>query len=264
MRDGWIEIRIVTPIVTSTRLPRTELALLEFPGVKVTQVSIAAGPASIESEFEIVLAAPDTVARAIEAEREGADAVIIDCMGDPALRAAREAVRIPVVGPAQASMHVAALLGQRFGVINTSTRVRAMFENSAALAGLGSKLVSIRSVEIPVLELEQDLSDTQRRLVGQALAAVENDGAEVIIFGCTGLLGCADAVRDGLKSRGYDVPVIDPIPNAVAVAAGLVRTRLTHSLLTYPTPPRKQITGYERVPQPGAVGAASDVSRAAE
>lgn len=243
-----IQIRIVTPIVTSTRLPQEELRLLEFPGVTVTQASIEAGPASIESEFEIVLAAPDTVARTIEAERDGADAVIIDCMGDPAIRAAREAVRIPVIGPAQASMHVAALIGQRFGVINTSTRVRAMLENSAALAGLSSKLVSIRSVEIPVLELEQDIARTQARLIEQAVAAVETDGAEVIIFGCTGLLGCANAVRLGLQAKGYDVPVIDPIPNAVAMAAALVRAGLTHSLLTYPTPPQKLVVGFDRMP----------------
>lgn len=256
MRSGSIDIRIITPIVTTSRLPREELALLEFPGVTVSHVSLAAGPASIESEYEVVMAAPDTVARAVEAERDGADAIIIDCMGDPALRAAREAVRIPVVGPAQASMHVAALLGQRFGVINTSRSVRAMLENSAALAGLSSKLVSIRSVDIPVLELENDMARTAERLTDQAIQAVETDGAEVIIFGCTGMLGCAEAVRNGLLARGHDVPVIDPIPNAVVLAAGLVRAGLTHSLLTYPTPPEKRIVGYDRLSRPGPAAAA--------
>lgn len=255
MRDGMIEVRVVTPIVTSTRLPKEERSLLEFPGLTVTQVSIAAGPASIESEYEVVLAAPETVKRAVEAEREGADAVVIDCMADPALRAAREAVRIPVVGPAQTSMHVAAMLGQRFAVLNTSTRVRGMFENNAALAGATSKMVSIRSVEIPVLELEQDTGRTHALLLREAIAAVEEDGAEAIIFGCTGMLGCAEAVRIGLLNKGYDVPVIDPIPNAVAFAAGLVRTGLTHSALSYPRPPRKKITGYDFL-SPGSAQAA--------
>ena len=44
--------------------------------------------------------------------------------------------------------------------------------------------------------------------VEEAVKAVEDDGAEAIIFGCTGLLGCAEAVRKGLLAKGIDVPVI--------------------------------------------------------
>ncbi|MCP4321048.1 MAG: hydrogenase expression protein HupH, partial [Alteromonadales bacterium] len=43
----------------------------------------------------------DTIKQAIKAERAGADAIIIDCMGDPGLNACREAVSIPVIGPCQ-------------------------------------------------------------------------------------------------------------------------------------------------------------------
>ena len=43
------------------------------------------------------------------AEAEGMDAVIIDCMADPGLDPARELASIPIIGPAQAAMHLAAL-----------------------------------------------------------------------------------------------------------------------------------------------------------
>jgi hypothetical protein len=74
--------------------------------------------------------------------------------------------------------------------------------------------------------------------MSSAVKAVEQDGAEAIIFGCTGLLGCADAVRQGLLPRGIDVPVIDPIPTAVSVAAAIARVGLAPSKLTYPMPPQ--------------------------
>ncbi|MGO8141101.1 hypothetical protein AB9F34_34440, partial [Rhizobium leguminosarum] len=52
----------------------------------------------------------------------------------------------------------------------------------------------------------------------------EEDGAEALVFGCTGLMGCAFALREGLLAHGIDVPFIDPIPAAVSFAAALVRS----------------------------------------
>ncbi|WP_029076208.1 aspartate/glutamate racemase family protein [Kaistia adipata] len=240
----FIDVRVLSPITTKGFRKPDELAALGYPGVKVSHSQIDTGPGSIESEFEIAMSVPGTVEKAIEAEREGADAIIIDCMGDPGLRAAREVVSIPVLGPAETAMHVAAMLGHRFSVVTVLRRLRAQFENAAAVYGLSTKLASVRHVDIPVLELEDDLVSTRARLVEQAVIAVEQDGAEAIIFGCTGLMGCAGAVREGLLAKGIDIPVIDPIPTAVSVAAALARAGLSQSKLTYPMPPKKELVGY--------------------
>ena len=82
-------------------------------------------------------------------------------------------------------------------------------------------------------------------LTEQALLAIEEDGADAIIFGCTGMLGCAEAVREGLLAKGYDVPVIDPVPYAIGLAATLVEAGLSHSRITYPAPPPKPVVGYD-------------------
>lgn len=218
---------------------------LDAPGLVVSGSQIDRGPGSIESEYEAAMSVPDTVLRIIEAEREGVDAVIIDCMGDPGLRAARETVRIPVLGPCQTAMHVAAMLGHRFSVVTVLRRLRASFENAAALHGLSGRMASCRAVDIPVLDLEVDMAATRAALVAEAARAVEDDGAEAVIFGCTGLLGCAGAVREGLLARGIDIPVVDPIPTAVNIAAALVRSGLTQSQLTFPLPPEKPMPGFE-------------------
>ncbi|ALN75034.1 aspartate/glutamate racemase family protein [Aureimonas sp. AU20] len=245
MHDRSVHVRVVSPITTRGFRRVEDLEALGYPGLVVSGSQIDFGPGSIESEFETAVCAPDTIRKIVEAEREGVDAVVIDCMADPALRAAREAVRIPVVGPSQAAMHIAAMLGHRFSVITVMRRLRAQFENAAAVHGLASRMTSVRHVDIPVLALEDDLDATKRLLVEQARLAVEIDGAEAVIFGCTGLLGCASAVRDGLLSHGIDIPVVDPIPNAVNVAAALVRSGLTQSALTYPPPPEKELLGFE-------------------
>ena len=238
-------VRVVTPITSRGFRDASQFEGILGEDDLVSHVEIDRGPASIECEFDEMLSVPDTVARIIEAERDGADAVVIDCMGDPGLKPARECVRIPVLGPCETSMNLACMLGNRYSVISVLKRMRGQFENQAKLFGAWEKFASVRAVDIPVLELERDLEGTRQALTEQALLAVENDGADVIIFGCTGMLGCAGAVRDGLLARGYDVPVIDPVPTTVRVAVALVASGLSHSKLAFELPPDKPVTGYD-------------------
>ena len=145
-------------------------------------------------------------------------------------------------------MHVASMLGHSFSVVTVLKRLRPQFEHQAQIYGVRGKLASVRSVSIPVLELEQDLERTRAALAEEAVRAVEDDGADAIVFGCTGMLGCAEAVRRGLLAKGYDVPVIDPVPWAITMAAGLVDAGLSHSKITYEQPPAKPVVGYDALP----------------
>lgn len=240
-----MHVRVVTPITTRGFRRLSDFDDLQGPSLKVDMVEIDTGPASIECELDEALAVPDTVAKIVEAEREGIHATIIDCMGDPGLKPARECVSIPVLGPCETAMHLASMLGHGFSVVTVLERIRPMIENQAKVYGVPDKLKSVRAVDIPVLDLEEDQTRVERVLTEQALIAVERDHADAIIFGCTGMLGCAAAVRRGLLAAGYNVPVIDPVPAAINVAAALLASDLSHSKTTYATPPRKSIVGYD-------------------
>ena len=74
---------------------------------------------------------------------------------------------------------------------------------------------------------------------------MDSDGADVIILGCTGFLGCADKIRQHLVAAKHDVPVIDPIPATFCMAEALVRSGLYHSKKTYPYFREKTFIGYE-------------------
>lgn len=243
-----VHVRLITPITTLGFRNEESLASIGGPGLRISLAQIEQGPASIESAYETAFAEPATILKIIEAEREGVDAVVIDCMADPGLAGAREAVSIPVLGPSQTSMHLAAMLGHTFSVLTVLPRLRPQFETLAAVYGLKGKLASVRAVDIPVLELEDDIVATQAKLVSVAEAAIHEDGAHAIVFGCTGLMGCAAAVRSGLLSRGLDVPVIDPIPATMRLAGAIVDSGLGHSKLTSPMPPNKAMPGYAGAP----------------
>jgi allantoin racemase len=81
-------------------------------------------------------------------------------------------------------------------------------------------------------------------VIEESAKAVREDGAHVIVPGCTEMIGMTWAVQEGLAERGREVPVIDPPAVAVKLAEGLVDLGLAHSKRTYPPPPDKEIVGY--------------------
>jgi allantoin racemase len=241
-----LKICVIGPVVLSGPPPGTveEYTRAAPPGCQVEVVFLDRGPASIESEYEEVLAAPDVVAKARQAEEWGADAIVVSCMLDPGVAAAREQVSVPVLGPAQVSMHVAAMLGPSFSIVTVLDRLLPPLRRLTHLYGLSDRLASIRAIEVPVLDLRHNADRVVEALVSESIQALQTDDAYVVILGCTALSGMGKAVQAELCRRGYDVPIVDPTLTAIKVAAALVDVGLSHSKLAYPVPPKKLVTGY--------------------
>ena len=55
-----------------------------------------------------------------------------------------------------------------------------------------------------------------------AAAAIEEDGAEVITFGCSGTFWLQPFVKEGLLELGWDVPVLEGYSTAIAQAKLMV------------------------------------------
>ena len=238
-RPDPVRITVIDPVVLDARQPLTPVP--EVDGVVVQRRSLAFGTASIESRWDDAFAAPGIIAAATRAEADGADAIVINCMDDPGLDAAREVVRIPVVAPALASMHLALCLAGRFSILTTAAEdipvVRELVEHHRLERGLAS----IRAIGLPVQVLHDDAEATFARLMEAARAAVVEDGAEALIAGCTLLSGATERLSDELQRAGTRVPVIDPLAAALHLAATLVRLGISHSSIGYPTPDAKDI-----------------------
>lgn len=239
-----LDIRLITPVTTRGIRDLAEIAHLETADLGFSHSMIDIGPPSIESEVDDALAVPGTLAKALQAEREGVDAIVLDCMADPGLKPVRELVKVPVLGPSETSMHLAAMLGHRFSIVTVLESVRPMLGNLARAYGVADRLASLEVVDIPVLELHARLEEVQEALAEKALQAIRNHHADVVILGCTGFLGCADRISRRLLAEGYDIPVIDPIPATVLMAAGVARAGLRHSKKAYATPAMKPLVGF--------------------
>jgi allantoin racemase len=136
----------------------------------------------------------------LKAEEMGFDGVCISCFLDPALSEAKQLLKIPVTGIAEASMYLASLMGSKFAVITKDEKFVAPMVVQISRYGLEAKAIKHNPVRILTMPEEQ-LSVIEQAIFNGAAAdytpLVENfsevgrgcieDGAEVLIMGC-GLL----------------------------------------------------------------------------
>lgn len=178
-------------------------------GTSVEVVSLTLpGPINhIEYRAYEVMAFPDIVRLAHEAGQRGVDAVVIGCFYDTALAAAREVSGAAIVtAPCIAAVQTVEALADRFSVLVTRKKcIGHMVENVRAY-GAEHKLASMRSLDIGVAQLQADPKITERRIEEEARRAIDEDGAEAIVLGCTVEFGFAEEVQKRLG-----VPVIDAI-----------------------------------------------------
>ena len=195
--------------------------------VQLVVVNIPHGPDSMESAYDEAIAAPYILQQVVSAETEGCDAVVIDCAADPALRAAREISELPVVSAGEASYHAAMMVAGKFSVITVLPTTANEISDHLKMYGFSSLVASVRSANVPVLALE-DEQEAEKHLYAAARKAIDEDGAQAIVLGCTGMM----AMRDSLEKR-LGVPVIEPYSAAIQFAASLVRMKLRQSRLSY-------------------------------
>lgn len=231
---------------------RRREALLQkwaFAGTSVSVVDVPESVSSIESAYEELLAAAASIETIRKLEKEGADAVIIGCFGDPGMEAARELVTMPVVGPGEASLLLAAHLCHRMSVISVFQTLEATHRNQAYKAGVLDKLASVRGINVPVLELMSNPDATFGRIVEVGRRAIEEDGAEALVFGCMTMsfLGVAPKLSDALG-----VPVINAAQAALKAAESTVSLGLSHSKRAFATPPKFRAEVQPVAPPPGA------------
>lgn len=239
--DARLRIRVITPITTRELLAECEqeYALVAGARTDLSHVFLDDGPAAIESEYDEAMALPDLMRKVQQAERDGMQAIIINCASDPGLDAARELASVPVIGVAQAAFSLATQLAQRFSVVAILERDRPDLDRLFRLYGVLDRVASVRVMDMPVLELARQRDRAIEAMADAALEALRQDHAEAITFDCTGLSGIVPQIRQRLVAAGFDVPVINPVAAAVKLAESLVELGLCHSKLTYPDPPAR-------------------------
>ncbi len=200
------------------------------PDTQLAMVCPQNSGVELNSALDVVLAAPEIVQLATDGQNAGFDAVVLYCFSDPVIDACREALRIPVIGGAQASCLAALNVCRSFCVI-LADEAR-LPEKKLFLRTLGvspERIGQIAAVNLNGISPWADRETTFKKLLACGQKMMRETHTEAIVLGCLSFLGLAEPL-----SRVLGIPVIDPAVAAVTTAESIVRQRLFTSKVSYP------------------------------
>lgn len=200
------------------------------PDTQLAMVCPQNSGVELNSALDVVLAAPEIVQLAADGQNAGFDAVVLYCFSDPVIDACREALRIPVIGGAQASCLAALNVCRSFGII-LADEAR-LPEKKLFLRTLGvrpERIGQIAAVNLNGISPWADRETTFKKLLACGQKMMRETHTEAIVLGCLSFLGLAEPL-----SRVLGIPVIDPAVAAVTTAESIVRQRLFTSKVSYP------------------------------
>ena len=213
-------------------------ALVRRPDFEVEFVGSSGLMSLADSYYDLYVMESICLEAGLRAEIDGCAAVCINTMSDSALYALRSRLTIPVIAPAQAAYHHACMLGHKFSIITMWQPWLALYEKTIKEYGLGQRLASTRHIDTrPDLEalLQGKEEVVFAQLEAASRAAIEEDGADVIVLGSTTM----HQSHAYLAAR-LPVPVINPGLLAYKVCEIYLELGLTHSKRAFPSPTRVQ------------------------
>lgn len=204
------------------------------PGYEVQFVGSRRLMSLAGSHYDLYIMDTIVIDAGVAAEKEGFDAVCINTVSDSGLNALRSRLKIPVIGPGQASFHTACMLGQRFSILTMWEPWVPLYRKTLKEYGLEARCVSIRHINTrpDVQELLQGKEEVVfGKLEEAGRRAIEEDGADVLVLGSTTM-----HQSHKFLARQLPVPVINPGLVAYKLCEMFLELGLTHSKRAWPAP----------------------------
>ncbi len=216
-----IKILVVDPIVKSKLTEHVNEAYWKpkADDIALHFTCLERGPRFIETEENEKSAIPDLLRVINNGEKQGYDAIIINCFGNPGLEEARSLVKIPVIGAGEASFLKMKTAKKKFSVITTVQEAVPRVARNARKHSAEQWLVSIRPLGMHVLELIET-KRLRRALLTEGKKALQEDQAETIVLGCTGMAGNAEWL-----SKKLSAPIIDPTRASLEMTIELLKSK---------------------------------------
>ena len=190
---------------TDAVMARKAIALA-LPGVEV-EVTHAKNAPKLVGSYEDQFSSGAEMAELVRSAGDKYDAYIVACHSDPNLDLVREIAGKPVVGIAEASLKMAAAMGNGYAVISPSPN---SISKKIALAHKYHCDDLLRTIKVTKSDADDDLLEAARE-------AKQEFGVDVIVLGCANY-----ANADAYVEKHLGIPVLDGVACALIVASGLV------------------------------------------
>ncbi len=190
------------------------------PGTELLAVTGDFGPRVIGSRAENALA-QHGVLELVARHAHGCDAVVLGVSLDTALWACRELLDVPVIGMTEAGLLAGATVAPRIGLLTYGARMGPLYRELVESYGLGSRLAGVEALDVTPQQTFDTPDAVRQAVLAGARRLVARDGAEAVLLAGAAMASMAEALQ-----REVDVPLLDGVGCAVALAQAMVSLRL--------------------------------------
>ena len=181
------------------------------------------------------------------------NAIVLLGGGEPGFMESREIARqygVAVSSCAFSQMHIASMLGNKFSVIDFAESHNLYYHDLVVRHRFADRCASIRCLnyyharpghaDAPTMADEREKarrgepSEAVERAVAEAVAAIEEDGAEVITFVCSDAFWLQPFLQKRLTEMGWEAPVLEGYSCAIELAKLYVDLGVNASGLMFP------------------------------
>lgn len=185
-----VRILVVNPFAGTEFYGRENIARIARPDTEFDIVDISEAYPLPNNQWLYFrhMCTDGTLEKAMWAEDQGYHAVFISCNLDIGLYEARQLLDIPVTATLESAALVAHMMGAAYSLVTVDRQNGNIQKMLLERYGLDQHLVSQRPFGIDASDLYVDRTapaDIVSSVVEAARACVEQDGAEVVIPGCT-------------------------------------------------------------------------------
>ncbi len=120
-----LSLKIISPLhATAADLARRQqrYEAQAAPGTRLQVDNLDGGPAALNSSGDVLHSAAAIYRQALETSPDEWQAILIDCVFDPAVEEIREATGIPTFGPTRVTLPLIPLVAPNFSIIARSRR----------------------------------------------------------------------------------------------------------------------------------------------
>ena len=202
-------IRVLTTEDPALLNCHAKIIMTAFPSLCVESSCIPDQSEGIYDDATEKKAVPKIIDLAQTMQKQGSNAVIISCAGDPAVGMLQQMLSVPVIGAGSAAATLALACGKKVGVLGLTSEaplpirhiLRDLFVTNLVPEGVST-----------TLDLLRPEGKTATIIAAKRLC---DAGAEVLLLACTGMstIGVAEDIR-----RTLSIPVIDPVRAEASLA----------------------------------------------
>ena len=157
------------------------------------------------------------------------DAFIIACYEDIGIDVIRKITSRPVIGIGEAAFYTANIIANKFSIITNLSASHEALKNNLIKYDLDHKCVSLKSIEVPILDMETMSKSNIKKLENEINRTICEDKPEAIIITSPGILNLTKIFSDR-----FNIPIVEGVTAAATLLENLSKQGLKIKKFTEP------------------------------